>query len=390
MPVFSLSHTGSSAETNIRSSTSPAVGETSITARNMSTQANTSPQTPKKSDEVGPEDPERFRRSMGPSPSPHTTHVGDIPTTSSAENFSGGLTNNTGTGKGGRETAEWAITAGNWLNKFAGSTKPTPALQPRSKPSVLARMHSATSSTSANGEMNTADTDDVAPGEWIKPVGLNKKPVKPKIGITAELAPLLFQPTPAPIVRSMVETVAVNATGGAHQWTKVVANQSNNQYSKSIFPEPGTHIERAALDVTRLGSNTTKTSSVGPTIEAEESARAKEKEKVVMEWRDRGFTEVGRMGETGSPALDKKQVGEQMQKLSGAAVFRSDSSESGVGGSVRFGEKRWITPREGGLFASPPVSFSECKKSIPKLANDQIIESPASQPESTRSSYDEP
>lgn len=386
MPAFSLSHTGSSAETNIRSPTSLAVYGASIAARNMGTRANTSPQTPKKSDEVDPEDLERFRRSMGPSPSPRTTRVGDISTTSFTERFSGGLTSNAGTGKGGQQTTEWAITAGNLLNKFAGSTKPTPALQPRSKPSVLARMHSA---TSTDGEMNTADTDDVAPGEWIKPVGLNKKPVRPKIGITAELAPLLFQPAPAPIVRSMIETVAVNVTGSAHQWTKVVANQSNNQYSKSIFPEPGTSINHTASNVVCLGNNITKISSVGPTIETEESARAKEKEKVVMEWRDRGFTEVGRMGEIGSPALDKKKVGEQIQKLSSPVVFRSDSSESGVGGSVHFGEKRWITPREGGLFASPPVSFSECKRSIPKLANDQIIESPVSQPESTRSSYDE-
>lgn len=359
MPAFSLSHTGSSsAETSIRFPISPAVCGAGITARNMSTQANTSPQTPKKSDEAGPEDPERFRRSMGPSPSPHTFHVGDMSATNFAESFPGGLTNNVGAGKGGQQTTEWAIAAENWLNKFAGSTKPIPAIQPRSKPSVLARMHSVSSTTSANGEMNTADTDGVAPGEWIKPVGLNKKPpVKPKIGITAELAPLLFQPTPAPIVRSMVETVAVNVTGSAHQWTKVVANQSNNQYSKSIFPEPGTSIDRTASDVVHLGGNITKTSSVGPTVEAEESARAKEKEKVVMEWRNRGFTEVGRMGETGSPALNKKQVEEQMQKLSSAVVFRSDGSESGVGGSVRFGEKRWITPREGGLFASPPVSF---------------------------------
>lgn len=329
----------------------------------MSIQTNTPPQTPGV-DEADLEDSDRFRRSMGPSPSPHTTRVGEISTTNVTEVFSGGSTKNSGAGKGGQQTTEWTVTAENWLNKFAGSPKPTSTLLPRGKPSVLARMHSV---TSVDSGMNAADTDGIAPGEWVQPVGLSKKPpVKPKIGITAELAPLLFQPAPAPIARSVVESITENAVGGAHQWTKVVASQSNNKYSKLIFFKPDTPI---ASDVVRLGSKIPKTSSARVKMEAEENARAKEKEKVVMEWRERGFTEVGRMSETGSPVLDKKHAGEHVQQLPNATVLRSDTPESGVGSSECFGGKKWISPREGGLFASPPASFSVYQRLLSELAN---------------------
>lgn len=356
IPAFSLSRTNStSTETSIKFSISPAISGASVAVQNSIIQAKIPPQTPKKVNEAGFEDQERLRRSMGPSPSPRTTHASDNSITNFGETFAGGFMNNLGAGKE-KQTTEWTITAGNWLNKFAGSSKPTPALLPRSQPSVLARMHSI---TSVVNDINTTDTDGIAPGEWIQPVGLSKKlPVKPKIGITAELAPLLFQPPPAPTVRSMVESVAGSVAGSAHQWTKVVANQSNNLYPKSIFPGSGASIDHTASDIIRQSNKITKSSSTRAEAETEENARAKEKEKVIMEWRERGFTEVGRMGETRPPAFDKKQVGEQTQKRSNPVVFRRDTSESGEDDSGRCGEKKWISPREGGLFASPQVNFS--------------------------------
>lgn len=357
MPAFSLSRTGStSTETSIKFSISPAVSGASVVARNSNIHAKIPPHTPKVDGECF-EDKERFRRSTGPSPSPHhTARASDISTANFAEVFAGGLMSNVGTGRG-QQTTEWTITAGNWLNKFAGTSKTTPALPPRSQPSVLARMHSATSVV--NDTSNT-ETDGVAPGEWIQPMGLSKKPpVKPKIGITAELAPLLFQPPPTPIVRSMVESVAGSVAGSAHQWTKVVANQSNNPYPKPILPGTGASVDRTVSDAVRP-SKIAKPSSTRTKAEARENARAQEKEKVIMEWRERGFTEIGRMGEMEPPALDRKQFGEQVQKRSNTVVFRRDSSESGEDEPESFGEKKRTSLREGGLFASPPVGSSVC------------------------------
>lgn len=355
MPAFSLSRTDfTSTETSIKFSTPPAVSGASVVAGNSNIYAKIPPHTPKVDGECF-EDKERFRRSMGPSPSPHySTRASDISTTNFAEIFAGGPMNNVGTGRG-QQTTEWTITAGNWLNKFAGTSKVTPTLPPRSQPSVLARMHSA---TSAANDTNNTETDDVAPGEWIQPIGLSKKPsVKPKIGITAELAPLLFQPPPTPIVRSMVESVSGSVAGSAHQWTKVVVNQSNNTYPKPILPGPGSSVDRTTSDVIRPSSKIAKTCSTRAKAEARENARAKEKEKVIMEWRERGFTEIGRIGEMGASDLDRKQFGEQVQRRSNPVVFRRDSSESGEDEPENFGENR-RTLREGGLFASPPVGSS--------------------------------
>lgn len=362
MPAFSLSSTGStSTETSIKFSISPAISGASVVVRNSKIHAKIPPHTPKVDGECL-EDKERFRRSMGPSPSPHhTARANDISTANFTEIFAGGLMSNVGTGRG-QQTTGWTIAAGNWLNKFAGTSKATPTLPPRSQPSVLARMHSA---TSVANDTNNTEPDGVAPGEWIKPMGLSKKPsVKPKIGITAELAPLLFQPPPTPIVRSMVESVAGSVAGSAHQWTKVVANQSNNSYTKSILPVTGASVDRTTSDAVRPGSKIAKTSSTRAKAEARENARAKEKEKVIMEWRERGFTEIGRMGEMGPPALDRKQFEEQVQKRSNPVVFRRDSSESGEDEPESFREKKRTSPCEGGLFASPPVGSSVCPGTV--------------------------
>lgn len=378
MPSFSLSRENStSTEASIKFSISPVTSKTGVTTGNKIVQANAPPQTPKKVDETGLEDRERFRRSMGPSPSPHAAHASNISATNYTEVFVGDSINNTGAGKSEQRTAEWTIAAGNWLNKFSSAGKPTtPALPPRGQPSVLARIHSAASVTS---DANATDNDGVAPGEWIKPVGLSKKTVKPKIGITAELAPLLFQPAPAPpIVRSMVGSVTGSTVGSAHGWTKVVPNQPN-QYPETLFPESGTSIDRPSSKIAK--SNPAR-------VEAEENARAKEKEKVILEWRERGFTEVGRMGEMGPPALGKRQVGDPIQRLPDAVVFRSDSSGSEADTSERPGRRNWVTPREGGLFASPPVSLVVRQRLSSEPANGHIIEGPDGQPESTRRSRD--
>lgn len=320
-------------------------------------QKNAPTQNPKQVEEASPEDLDRRRRSRGPSPSPHTSYKTDVSTGNFAKIFAEEKSGNSArTREDGQETTEWASTAKNLLGQFTSSTKPS-TFQ-RNQPSVLARIHQVTSPTGDTINMDAAgvsqdrdnDSDGVAPGEWIQPVGLPKRQiVKPKIGITAPLAPLLFQPEPAPVIRSVEGSVTGSVTGSVQpgQWTKVVADPSKYLSSGPLPPGFGYSIGQSSSDIILSRK------SLGKVNSDRENAEAEAKERVIMEWRERGFREVGRIDEAGPPGLDRQHVKRSLQKQPRAGVLGSGGS-----GSETSGEQIWKAPQQGGLFASPPVGSS--------------------------------
>lgn len=131
----------------------------------------------KESDKAGKacfEDAERSRRSPGPSPSPKRgfklNSSAARPGSFDPFKFEPRRDENTNDPK--------IVTEG-WLSQLSISSENDNIIFPTGRPSVLARIHSRGSVC----DDDESDSDGVAPGEWIKPIGLiEKEHPKPKMG----------------------------------------------------------------------------------------------------------------------------------------------------------------------------------------------------------------
>lgn len=304
--------------------------------REISQNAGTPAQASRSTDATNIEDYDRFRRSMTPSPSPYLGRTVVFPTTNSGRMLTGdnsiSITSIEGSGQ---QTADGVDMAGRWLEQFTSSAKTSNT--PRAQPSILARMHKVSAPIEDTSNERFPGVDDgVAPGEWVQPSGLSRKMLgKPKIGMTAEPPPPLFQVTQAPLLGSVRGSAAGSVAGSAHR----------GQRFYTPAAEDGSSVARGAPDIVQPRPRIDKANT------ARELEQARQREKTIIEWRERGFAEVGRLDENTQVDLNKRLLEEQRQIYGGNLL-----GESLKGGSEN-SRGRWKAPREGGLFASPPVSY---------------------------------